>query len=327
MNVLIVKPSSFGDIVQANPTLVALKKFYPDCNVSWLVFDMWKDVLSLFPDLDRVIIWRKRGGIKEFIHVVHLLRKEKYDLVIDLQGLARSALLTFISGAKKKIGVPGMKEFGWWFIREVFPESRSMNAVNRSLETVRYLTGKKIEPAFNLSVPPSAEREASDIIKSLGVSNSETTIGIVPFARGLSKQWPIEYYRQLIDLIVLHNNRVNILILGSKDNVGIIEHPNAIDLCGRTSLTQLAAVFKMCKVVIGSDTGPVHLAAALNVPVVVLFGGSDVRETAPVTDHATIITKNFPCSPCRSRPTCNDYPCLKEIKPQEVFEALNQVLK
>ena len=202
-----------------------------------------------------------------------------------------------------------------------------MNAVNRSLEIVRHLTGKKIEPAFNLSVPPSAEREALDIIKSLGVNNSETAIGIVPFARGLSKQWPIEYYRQLIDLIVLHNNRVNILILGSKDHVGIIEHLNAIDLCGRTSLAQLAAVFKMCKVVIGSDTGPVHLAAALNVPVVVLFGGSDVRETSPVTDHATIITKNFPCSPCRSRPTCRDYPCLKEIKPQEVFEALNQVLQ
>jgi lipopolysaccharide heptosyltransferase II len=323
-NILIVKPSSFGDIVQANATLTALKDAYPDARISWLVFDVWQDVLSFFPGVDERIVWNKKGGIREYLRIMELLQERRFDLVVDLQGLLRSAILTACSGAKKIVGVPGMKELSWLLVKEPFPESRSLNAVHRSLETVRYLTDKKTEPRFEVTVPGSAVEEAAALLAKKGMQG-DRLIGLVPFARGNAKEWPVERYEELIYRTA--GTGYTVVLLGGKEDAGRISGENVVDLCGETSMLLLGGILSKCSVVAGSDTGPTHLAAALGVPVVMLFGGSDVRETAPVTKNAVVLKKDYACSPCRGRKTCRDTPCLRDISADEVFQAMQPWIK
>lgn len=327
MKILIIKPSSFGDIAQASPVLSALKKAYPDSNISWLVFEDYAELVSMFADNDNIIIWHKKGGIKEFIKLIKLIRKEKFDLVIDLQGLARTSILSFLSGAKQKISVPGVKEGGYLIVKEVFPKSRNLNATQRSLETVRYLTGEKTSAEFNIKLNGVMRQQAEKLLLDRNVKPKNKIIGIVPSSRALNKILPAEYYIKLFDLISSSGIKANVIILGGENDSNNLKHPSVKNLCGKTSMGQLAAILKRCSVVIGGDTGPVHLAAALGVPVIAIFGGSDVKETAPLTPDTIILTKNYPCSPCRSRPKCSDYPCLKAIKPEEVFAALCRIMK
>ena len=313
MKIAIIKPSSFGDIIQANPVLAALKSAYPGAAISWVVFDRWKEVVELFPDVSSVIPWKRDGGISEFARVVRHLRRERFDIVIDLQGLARTALMARFSGAPKVVGVPGLKEFSGYIIKEAYPGSRNMNAARRCLETVRYLTGKTYEPQFSIVSPE-------------GSSHDGELVGIVPFARGAAKEWPAKNYRALVERILDSFPSAKVILLGNGGNNFLPAHGRIIDAVNKTTIPQLAALIKQCGVVVGGDTGPMHLAAALDVPVIMLFGGSDVVETAPVSARSTVISKFAPCAPCRSHPTCKDYRCLAEITPGEVFNKLAKII-
>ena len=326
MKILIIKPSSFGDIIQANPALTALRTIYPDAEITWLVFDAWADILDFFPDLNKKIVWKKSGGIKEYLRIINEVRKEKFDLVIDLQGLLRTALIVLLSGAKRKLGVPGMKEMSWLLVKEVSPEKKKLNAAIRSLEPLSFISGKTFLPKFNIRVDSVSEAVVDVILKKQNISFSDKLVALIPSARGRAKQWPVEYFKKLISLLVSEPKN-KIIILGDKNISGLYRGIGISDLSGRTTLKNLAAILKRCSVVVGLDTGPVHVAAALGVPTVVLFGGSDVNETSPVSKNAVIIKKDFKCSPCRGRMSCRDTDCMRAISPEEVVEAVNKWIK
>ena len=326
MKILIIKPSSFGDIIQSAPVAAALSRSYPGVEIKWLVFKDWEEAIGLFPDVSGRIVWDRRAGISEYFRVISEVRKERFDAVIDLQGLMRTAVIARFSDATKVIGVPGMKELSWLFGQEVFPESRNMNAVKRNLETVRYLTGKTFEPVFNLRVPVSAIETARKMLEQNGIGQNDKMIAFVPRARGEAKTWPQGYYDELAAMIQ-KNNYVKIVALGAAGDGEKLNNPEIIDLTGRTSILTLAAVLSMSGAAVGGDTGPVHLAAALGVPTVAIFGGSDIGETAPINPGVTLISKHLECSPCRTRPSCKDYPCLTGIKPEEVFDAILKIWK
>ncbi len=326
MKILIIKPSSFGDIIQANPVALALRRSYPHAHITWLVFDVWADVLSCFPEIDEVMVWKKSGGLGDYFDIISRIRAEKFDIVIDLQGLARTGVLSRLSGAKVRIGVPGLKECSWLLEKEVFPESAGINAAMRNLETVRFLSGKPQEVVFSLSIKDVVIQEADRIIKAAGTLENDPLIALVPSSRGKGKEWPVGHFRELLTHIFVSRPNAKVLMLGGKGDFYIFSGKGSIALCGKTSLLQLFGLLKRCKVVVGPDTGPIHLAAALGVPVVVLFGGSDVNETAPAVEKISILKKDYPCSPCRGHTTCVGYPCLRDIAPQEVMEALSKWL-
>jgi len=325
MKILIIKPSSFGDIIQSNPVAAALKAVHPGAEIQWLVFKAWEETVDLFPDVAGKIVWDRKAGLKEYFRMIAAVRKEKFDVVIDLQGLARTSIIARLSGALKVISVPGTKEFGWLLVKEAFPESRKINAVLRNMETVRFLTGKTSAPVFNLKVPDSAVNEAKKTLEQNGIGRDDNFIVFIPGARGAAKTWPAEHYDRLA-ADILNTRKVKIAALGGERDCRLLRNPGIKDLCGRTSIKTLAAVLALSKAVIGGDTGPVHLAAALGVPVVAIFGGSDIEETAPHAGNVKLVSKRLDCSPCRGRPICNDYHCLTAISPEEVLTALNELL-
>ncbi|MDR1523497.1 MAG: glycosyltransferase family 9 protein [Endomicrobium sp.] len=275
MKILIVKPSSFGDIVQALPCANALKQAYRGCQITWVVFDDWKLLPKICTDIDEVITWNRKENLKGFFDVLKKVRQTKYDIAIDLQGLLRSAILTKFSKSKIKIGVPGMKEFSNILIKEIYPQKSEINATLRNLETVHYLTGQSFDPKVNIKINANVDNIIKDnkILKNF--------IVFMPFARGKDKDWGILNYQKLSSLLKVKYPDLNIVVLGSNNDYGKIKSSNVIDLCGKTNIDELASILVKSRVAVGADTGPMHLASVLSVPSVFIFGISDINETAP----------------------------------------------
>ena len=321
MKILIIKPSSFGDIVQANPVATALKQAFPDSSICWVVFDKFAPVTELFTNIDNKVIWNRSGGIKEFFSVASKLRKMNFDIAIDLQGLFRTALLARMSGAKKIISVPGAKECSWLIIKEVFAKSKNLNAVIRNLETVRFFTEKKFKPEFKLALKEDTVKLCKEKFSFLKDNSDQKIIGVVASARGVGKEWDLKNYEVVISSLINKYQNVKIILLGL-DNKLTFENDRVVNFQGKTTIAELTYLLKECSLVLGGDTGPMHLASALGVKVVMLFGSSDVNETAPIAENAVILHKIFPCSPCRGRTKCKDFKCINDITSKEVLSVI-----
>ncbi|MDR1662806.1 MAG: glycosyltransferase family 9 protein [Endomicrobium sp.] len=309
MKILIIKPSSFGDIIQALPCANALKQAYPGSNISWVVFKNWKSVPRLCSDIDEVISWDRCRGIKGFFNVLKSVRRTNYDIIIDLQGLLRSAFLAKLSKAKIKIGVPGMKECSNILIKEVYPEKVNINATLRNLETIHFLTGKFFQPKVNININVNA----GNVLNKNGVLRD--FIAFVPFARGKGKNWSIDNYHKLIVLIKNNFAYMQIVVLGTKLNFGEIQSSDVIDLCGKTSIEELADILLKSKVVVGGDTGPMHLSTVLNVPSIFIFGQSYINETAPCLGRFSLLI---------NKENKDD---MNAIKPETVFLEIEKWIK
>ncbi|MDR3256550.1 MAG: glycosyltransferase family 9 protein [Endomicrobium sp.] len=326
MKILIIKPSSFGDIVQALPCANALKQAYYGCEISWVVFSGWESLLKICPDVDKIIMWDKKKGFKGFFETLKQINKMEYDLIIDLQGLLRSAFLARLAKAKIKIGVPGMKEFSKIFIKEVYPQNTIMNATLRNLEVVRFLTGKTFKPKINIRVSTDSEKNVEKILQDnrlLKVSHqqqmptkfSENFISLLPFARGKGKDWSLLNYHKLIDLIEKEYFNMRILVLGSTKDFGKIQSNEVIDLCGKTGIEELAGILLKSKVAVGADTGPMHLSSVLQTPSIFIFGASNVNETSPyIGQFSLILNKNNPKN-------------INGVKPETVFTEMKKWIK
>ncbi|MDR2860562.1 MAG: glycosyltransferase family 9 protein [Elusimicrobiota bacterium] len=313
MKVLIIKPSSFGDIVQALPCADALKRSFDNVHISWVAFNQWKDILKLCPDIDEIIGWDRTGGIKEFLRLIKFLRKTKYDFVFDLQGLLRSASLAKFIKADNKIGVSGMKELSNLLIKEVYPQNAKINATLRNLEIIRYAAKKVLEPAVNIKFDIETIRQSEKILTDAGIFGD--FIVLQPFARGKGKDWSIENYKKFIDLWVQNYPSVKIVVLGTQKDFGSICKDGIFDLCGKTDLKQLAAVLSKSKAAIGADTGSMHLAAMLNIPSVFIFGNSNINETAPYIGKFSLIIND------------KNHKDINKISPEKVFAETQKLIK
>jgi heptosyltransferase-1 len=259
--------------------------------------------------------------------VLKTVRETEYDIVMDLQGLLRTAFLAFFARGRKKIGVPGMKEFSNLLIKEIEPEKRDMNAALRSIELVKAVAaGVEIKPEFELEIRQGSDESAEKLFMNINISKDDILIGLVQEARGKGKLWPKEKYTELALKLLTLGTNIKILLLGTKDS-GFIHDERILNLEGKTDITQLAIVLNRCSLVIGPDTGSVHLASALGIPVIMYFGASDINETSPLAQNAKTITHNYPCSPCRSKPYCDSFPCVSGITSDEIFSAARSALK
>ncbi len=323
MKILIVKPSSFGDIIQANPIIQAVKSKWKDSLIDWLVFKQWKQVVELFPDINNIKCWDRKGGIKAFFEILKECNKENYDLVIDLQGLLRTAIFCKLLKAKQKIGVSGMKELSWLFLKEPYKRDKNENAVIRNLNSLSYITKEKYEPYFKIKT----DYIPLDILNKCKIKQEDKIVAFVPFARGKTKTWNTDNYIVLANMIKSVNKDTKIIVLGSRKDYGKIVSENIIDLCGETTIKDLAGIFSVCNLAIGADTGSMHLANAIGIKNVFIFGGSDIKETAPFGTNSTVISANLKCSPCRGKCKFDSEKCLEQIKPDFVFESIKQWIK
>ena len=318
--VLIVKLSSLGDLIHALPAIHGLRVGLP-ASITWLVNAAYAPLLRYATDVDEVIPFDRQRPLRGLWGVVSELRRREFDLVIDLTGLFKSALISRLARGRLRVGPSYAREFSWLFYqRQAGSSDLNRHAVERYLDVVRALGVDERDRAFPLAFPPS----------SLAVDGSRPVVVLVPNARWPAKLWPASSFADLADRLC--RDGVRVVVVGAEipspgDPLAGME--GVVDLRGRTSLAELGAVLQGAALVIANDTGPMHLAAALGRKVLSLMGPTDPRRTGPYgTGHRILST--FPsCSPCFSKVCRNPAGqiCLRDLHPAEVYAAAIEMLR
>ena len=332
--ILIIKPSSLGDIVHALPVLAALREKYPGAHIAWLVGNSFAALLDGHPLIDEIIRFdRTRYGrmlrdpriLREFLEFVRDIRRKRFDLVVDLQGLIRSGFLACASGAKHRIGFADAREAAWVFYSQrVRCPASAKHAVDRNLCVARALGLDVDNPKFPLGIRPHETVSARARLTSAAGGPIDSFTAILPAARWPTKQWRTERIAELIDRI--HDAGLpRCVLLGAPadretaDEIIADCRSDVIDLVGKTDLRELTVMIELSDRVICHDSGPMHIAAALNKPIVAIFGPTDPKRTGPYAAHARIVATPIECSPCFRR-TCWHHSCMIQLEVQTVLK-------
>ena len=295
MNILIVKLSAIGDVIHTLPSLAELRRLYPEAHITWVVEEASADLIKNHPLLDAVLISRRKRWIKdlrngkvkqtlkEISSFIKTLRQRHYDLVIDFHGLFKSSIIVILSGAKRKLGYNSLQELSGLFLNEKIPEDMKKHAVDRYLDFPRYLGAKTENIQFVLPSNKKGEENAQILLHKYNLEDKKF-IAINPVALWETKLWSNEKFARLADLI---NNelRMKVVFTGSEKesikNITSLMTTESINLGGKTTLLDLAYIYKKARLVITTDSGPMHLAVAVKTPVIALFGPTDPARTGP----------------------------------------------
>ena len=333
---LIIKPSSLGDIVHALPTVAALRRRLPSAKLTWLVKREWAEVLDGNPDLDEVLAVDL--SMKGWPAAIRAVRARRFDVVVDLQGLLRSAMLGWMSGAPVRIGFANGREGSPWFYTDrVSVPAVSMHAVDRYLLIARALGAEPEKPgpsAFPLPHDAGAEVKVDALLAAADVQMGTVLVALNPSARWPTKRWPAESFAAVGDRLQQQVG-VRVVVVGGAEDRPIWEavmramRTAPIDLAGKTTMKELIALLRRLQLFITNDSGPMHLAAAVGTPVIALFGPTDPTRTGPYGAGHAILRSGIPCSPCFSRRCTNavTMECMTTIHPQQMIESATKLLK
>ncbi len=341
MKILILKPSSLGDVIHALPVLRLLKLHLPESSIYWWIESSLAPLLADDPDLAGVFPfvrkgWATPGRWPAIVEAAQKLRREHFDWAIDLQGLARSALFTWLANAELSVGLDNTREGrreGARLFYDVFARrsAKGTHAVDRYLAVLPRL-GVPVHSNFQWL--PERPRVAASVREKWDVGATRW-IALLPGARWENKRWPVEYFQQLARLLSAQMPNVRMAILGGDSDrplghaiTNVAAH-HCLDLTGRTSLAEMIEWLRLSSLVITNDTGPMHVAAALQKPVIALFGPTDPGNTGPYGQRANVIqATHLECVPCRKASCSNEIPlaCLREISPASIAERARQVL-
>lgn len=335
--ILIIKPSGIGDIVHSLPVIYGLKILYPESKIYWLVFTKFEKLLYNTPLIDELIPWDRSGGFREYKRIIKSVRKEKFDLVIDLQGLLRTAIISFFSGSKVRLAVSLLREFAWIFENPVEKFNPEMHAVDRNYRILKYLSNEKALPDPVSFLPwirltNEEKDEAKKLIVSFGFDLSKPLVLFGVTSRGEHKIWPYENFVKLINLMAEKYNIIPVF-LGMKQETELVKritdrlNCEYLNLTGKTELRIACAIVSFCRLVIGNDSAIIHFASALDIPVIGLYGPTNPVQVGPYGPKGTVILKKLPCSPCGIKTSCKNYRCMKEIKVEDVLNCIPPTLK
>lgn len=337
MKILILKPSSLGDVVQAMPVLRLLKLHLPAAEIFWWVDTSFAPLLEGDPDLAGVVHfdrrrWTMPAHWPRLWQSVQWMRAQKFDWVIDLQCLARSGAFAWLANGNFLIGLDETREGARGFYDVAVPRaSYHTHAVDWYLAVLPRL-GVPVHWNFNWLPQRPAIAAA---VKQKWKTDSARWIALQPGARWTNKRWPIEHFSALVKQLAARFADARFVILGGNDDKSLAETlvaaapERCLNLSGQTSLLEMVEWLRLSEVLVTNDTGPMHVAAALRKPVVAMFGPTEPRRTGPYGQLANVLRYPLPCSPCmKSR--CHyvkPLECLNAISPAEVFERARRILE
>ncbi len=308
--ILVIKPSSLGDILHVFPAVLLLHRRFPDAEIDWLVGSAFKDVLLYcpFPVAHAILFRRRRLGklstfFCELLHLIRELRSNRYDLVIDFQGLLRSAFLGFCARGARPVGFANPREAGArFFYGRCFNVVSTRHAVERNVELVNALLGGD-EPVPPVRCP--CDRSTFDLPAE---TSGMRLIGVVPGARWPSKRFTPELFTAVMRAIRQKIFNACFLLIGSAEDrnavgriMALFGESGALSLAGRTGIGEMMEVIARCELVIGNDSGPIHAAASLGVPVISFFGPTRPELTGPYGCQNQVFRLDLECSGCMKR--------------------------
>ncbi len=318
--ILIIKPSALGDIVHSLPFLNAIRHKFPDARIDWIAASGLHTFLEGHPMIDTLWImdkdkWKDRSRLGQSIREIRELKNNLgsvgYDVSIDLSGLFRSGVLTWFSRARYKLGFAESDEGSPFFYTHKIHGSMEIHAIDRYLEIARFMgcTHCPIE------YPMAPHNPFPPIMETL----PQEYAVICPSAGKPANRWPSHRFGELAARLDLPA-----IVIASRAEADIAEdvaahsRGRAMSIAGQTSLKELLPVIAKAKYFICNDTGPMHIAAALNVPVFSIFGPANPVRTGPYGKGNTVIQNLLPCSPCYAKHPCSHFSCMEDLGVDQV---------
>ena len=337
-NILVVKLSAIGDVIHALPVAYAIKEQYPNAHLTWVVEPAAYAILEDNPYIDELILFEKAkfrsfgGFLREIGPFRRRLRTRRYDASLDLQGLFKSAAIAFNAGAKLRIGTANMREGAHLVSRPVRGTHAEGHIVERYLDVARALGCAVREVRFPVAISKRDAVAADTLLARDGVPEERPFVAFAIGANWPNKRWPAEHFAALADRLY-HAHYIPVLVGGGRLDETIAQDIMAaseippVNLVGRTNLKQLAHIFTRAALVLGGDTGPVHLAAGLRTPTVMLMGPTDANRNGPYGQLENAIEVDRPCRGCWKRACPKGLDCLAAIRVDEVAAKLGAVLR
>jgi lipopolysaccharide heptosyltransferase II len=340
LKILILKPSSLGDVIHALPVLRLLKQQFRNAEIFWWIDASLAPLIEGDPDLAGVVRFeRKRWGKPrhwpEMLRSIRWLRGQKFDLVIDLQCLLRSAAFAWLARGKFLVGLDEVREGARGFYDLAAPRaSFHTHAVDWYLSVLPPL-GVPVHKNFVwLPERPAVAAEVQRKWPMASALHSPSSIlhprliALQPGARWRNKRWPVQYFAKLVHRLAEKFPDARFAVLGGKDDQPLGETifqsapERCLNLCGATSLPEMIEWVRRCDLLITNDTGPMHVAAALGRPLVALFGPTEPSRTGPYGQLENVLRLDLPCSPClSSRCSIEDTDkCLRALPPALVID-------
>ena len=325
--ILIVKPSALGDVVHALPFVELLRDRFPRAWIAWLIAPAFAPIVAGHPCVDEAIAFDRRrlargaSGFADALGLGRSLGDRGFDLVIDLQGLLRSALLTYATNAAVRVGFAAAREGAplAYTHRVPFGGTTERHAIERYLDVAEALGCGRGPVRYRFPVA------AADRAAVRAMTGDAPFAVLLPGTNWETKKWPIAHYATLATRID-RELELRVVVAGGDDVVGLARRvPNAVDLSGRTTLPQLVALLERASLVVANDSGPMHIASALNRPLVTIFGPTNAVRTGPHGRSDTVICLDLVCSPCYAR-RCAHTTCMNALLPASVFAFARETL-
>jgi lipopolysaccharide heptosyltransferase II len=352
--ILIINPFGIGDVLFTTPIIHALKDALPDIKIGYLCNRRTASILESNPYVDYVFIYERDEfeAIRKKSYIAWLrkifvfssqIKKEQFDLALDFSLNTQYGFFSWLAGIKERIGYD-FKKRGRFLTKKVkLLGYCDMHIVDYYANLLKYLELELKYKKLELYLNNEDIKQRDKILSKESVKPSDLLVGIIPGA-GASwgkeaslKHWPAEKFAQLSDKII-ENYQAKIIIMGdfsekeiAKKVIETMQH-KAIDLSGKTTIGELAALLSKTKLIITNDGGPLHMAVALGIKSISIFGLVDEKVYGPYpsSENHIVIKKDLDCRPCYQKfrlATClRDRECIKSISSEEVFAAVRRLL-
>lgn len=328
--------SALGDVMHALPCAAALRELYPNAKITWIVHPQFSTFVPEPPIVDEIIYFDKKafskmsfgGKLKEIMRMRKLLREKKFDLVLDLQGLFKSAVIAWLTGCPNRYGYNDMRECSGLVSKAVHGANEHGHIVQQYLDVIRFLGSKVQEPVFPMPALVEEKKHMRRLLQSTFFDvRKEQLVAIVPGAGWVTKEWPVEYFIKLCKKLLAQGKRI-VLIGGpaelakGEEIAAVLPKEKVLNLVSKTNLKELAALMGSMGLCIGGDTGPVHIAAAMGTRIIALFGASSGHRAGPYGEKVTIISTDEECAPCFKRKCPLKKNCMAKISVAQVLEKI-----
>jgi heptosyltransferase I len=329
--ILIIRPSALGDVCRSVPVLASLRQAYPDARIDWLVQAEFVDAVRAHPDLSAVVPFARRdlalcklhrgqarGKMRELIRSV---REPGYDLVVDCQGLARSGLLAWLTGAGTRVGHADAREMAWAGYTRRVKHGPSEHTVDRMLDLVRAIG---VDPVLDMRLHAPEDSRSTLPADLLDAG----PVVIAPTSRWPGKRWPVERFASVCRWLIDHTDRP-IVIVGARserDQCGPMlemagSEPRVVDLVGSTSIGSLMHLISRSALVIANDSAALHMAVGYDKSIVALFGPTDTRKVGPYQRETDVLQHADSLRGISHKDEHAGLELMRRITTQEVIEA------
>lgn len=333
--ILIIRVDGIGDLLNSTPALSLLRENYPSAEITVLARPLNAPVLIGNPDVDKILVFDQDGkhrGLLAQLQFYRKLRRERYQLVVAMQTAMWSHLVAFLSGAPYRLG-RYQKRFkstlthAW---RGKYSKGET-HEVDRNLELVRLICNGNGKRKLTFHLLPHEITTAQKWIASWGIKDDVFLIGIHPGGSSFDKRWPENQYAELADRLALRYNATILLLHGPREealthNIQKVMQSPALTHAPET-IRDLGALLSCCDLVVCNDSGPMHLAAALDVPTVAIFGPTDHVAWHPLSENASIVRRDMPCWPCSAHKCKIGWECTKKLPVEPVWDATTTTIE